>query len=389
MDFRLKMLTPLWTAGAVRGQMDRVRETGIIGSLRFWYEAALRAMDLHICDPTSDNNENRCRLEEGGSLCAACRLFGATGQSRRFRLRIDGGAELFYGNNVLLPSGRVHNRRTGGWYLQAQSRTGDLTIKIVPLARVDEINNLLLPLALIHRHASLGAKISNGYGVVEINNKDGKPITVGQALIDSLDGNARSVQPSGLPDLRDFFFAKLRFQEPASNLQWWQKIQCINQVKGNAASFLQNCKKRGLLPLSPAIRNWLRYIWFPSLFQSGKSPGRLEEGFLFGQTMANNNIASKINVSHAYRLDNGEWEFRIWGWIPHTLPQRLNLNRDSFIRDLKDLLSNSRTDWRPVFGTGSRITPTLSEWHSRESTDRDGAAYLKELLNINPKAGTP
>ena len=41
LEIRLKTLTPLWTGG-VSGQCDRVHETGIIGSLRWWYEAIVR-----------------------------------------------------------------------------------------------------------------------------------------------------------------------------------------------------------------------------------------------------------------------------------------------------------------------------------------------------------
>jgi CRISPR type III-B/RAMP module RAMP protein Cmr1 len=42
MKIRLKTLTPLWTGGVEAGKVDRVHETGIIGSLRWWYEAIVR-----------------------------------------------------------------------------------------------------------------------------------------------------------------------------------------------------------------------------------------------------------------------------------------------------------------------------------------------------------
>ena len=35
---KIRTLTPLWTGG-LDGTMDRIHETGIIGSLRWWYEA--------------------------------------------------------------------------------------------------------------------------------------------------------------------------------------------------------------------------------------------------------------------------------------------------------------------------------------------------------------
>ncbi|MGQ9833224.1 MAG: type III-B CRISPR module RAMP protein Cmr1, partial [Candidatus Villigracilaceae bacterium] len=38
MEIQLKTLTPLWTGG-IDGTTDRLHETGLIGSLRWWYEA--------------------------------------------------------------------------------------------------------------------------------------------------------------------------------------------------------------------------------------------------------------------------------------------------------------------------------------------------------------
>lgn len=39
----LKTLTPLWTGGA-DGRSDRLHTTGIIGSLRWWYEGIVRGL---------------------------------------------------------------------------------------------------------------------------------------------------------------------------------------------------------------------------------------------------------------------------------------------------------------------------------------------------------
>jgi CRISPR-associated protein Cmr1 len=44
----------LWTGGPVSGKMERVHETGIIGSLRWWYEAIVRSLGGSVCDPTSE-----------------------------------------------------------------------------------------------------------------------------------------------------------------------------------------------------------------------------------------------------------------------------------------------------------------------------------------------
>jgi len=106
MEVRVRTLTPIWT-GDVDRKCSKVKETGIIGSLRWWYEALVRGLDGYACDPTS---EERCELDqnrfkkarnEGKSIqdaldeqiCPACQLFGCTGWSRRFRLEVGGVRE--------------------------------------------------------------------------------------------------------------------------------------------------------------------------------------------------------------------------------------------------------------------------------------------------------
>ena len=103
MEVKIRTLTPIWT-GDVDRKCSRIKETGIIGSLRWWYEALIRGFGGYACDPTSDK---RCELKQdkfkkaiksGKSaqktldeqICPVCQLFGCTGWSRRFRLEISG-----------------------------------------------------------------------------------------------------------------------------------------------------------------------------------------------------------------------------------------------------------------------------------------------------------
>ena len=79
-EIKLKTLTPIWTGG-VDGNCDRVHETGIIGSLRWWYEALIRGLGGKACDPTSSDCKDKNR-------CDACELFGCTGWSRKFKFVI-------------------------------------------------------------------------------------------------------------------------------------------------------------------------------------------------------------------------------------------------------------------------------------------------------------
>ena len=89
MEIELRTLTPLWTGG-VDQICDRVHETGLIGSLRWWYEALVRGLGGYACDPTDE--KTRCKEYDPkkgtSSICAACYLFGTTGWARLFRLRV-------------------------------------------------------------------------------------------------------------------------------------------------------------------------------------------------------------------------------------------------------------------------------------------------------------
>jgi len=58
MQIKIKTLTPLWT-GDANGNCETLKETGIIGSLRWWYEALVRGLGRYACDPTSDK---KCEL---------------------------------------------------------------------------------------------------------------------------------------------------------------------------------------------------------------------------------------------------------------------------------------------------------------------------------------
>lgn len=106
MDIFLQTLTPLWTGG-VDGTADRLHATGLLGSLRWWYEVMVRGLGGHACDPSqgkcvfdakkyqeSKAADERHRLRDAG-LCDVCQIFGATGRRRRFRIAQDGCTPIF------------------------------------------------------------------------------------------------------------------------------------------------------------------------------------------------------------------------------------------------------------------------------------------------------
>lgn len=60
---RISFTTPLWSADATR-QAHRVECTGLVGSLRTWYEALVRGVGGWACDPTGTD---RCGLDADGT----------------------------------------------------------------------------------------------------------------------------------------------------------------------------------------------------------------------------------------------------------------------------------------------------------------------------------
>ncbi|MER3457266.1 MAG: type III-B CRISPR module RAMP protein Cmr1 [Chloroflexota bacterium] len=388
-----KTLTPLWTGG-VDQTSDRLHETGLIGSLRWWYEALVRGLGGYACDPTehecqfdedeyrkSKANDERQRLREAG-LCDVCQVFGATGWGRKFRLIATDTERLFAGQNILIPSGRVHRTkkgdvRAGGWFLFSDSRLGEILLKIQPIREItqEELNRLKVTLALIAHWGTFGAKGASGYGVI-----DGAI----DFSLDTLSHFLQNLPPrnSELPDLRDFFFTKFEFTPPAGNQNWWQSIQGIQEAfsgklrNGTAPQPLRRANKEltqvvdgGILPIAPAIRNWLRYTWLPT-----KSQYKNAEAYIFG-TAGENSIGSKIQVSYAYRRQDGKWEFHIWGWLPC---QGKLQARDKFLDDLKNALNGSAI-WWAVFGA-SGITPKKLAWYSLPCNAKDLLPFLTELL---------
>lgn len=191
MEITLKTLTPLWTGG-VDQIPDRLHETGLMGSLRWWYEALVRGLGGYACDPTSEDAQARCEFDtkvyeqakkdgkceseaiKAGlrSVCPVCYLFGATGWARLFQLRA-----------VDVPMTPLHFRTTIGmnasWLKRVfggknqnidsiQVPYGNLTFQLIP-RRYDEAyakSQFALLLHLATEYGGLGARLQHGFGQI-------------------------------------------------------------------------------------------------------------------------------------------------------------------------------------------------------------------------------
>ncbi len=115
----IRTLTPIWT-GDVNGQCSEIKETGIIGSMRWWYEAIVRGLGGYVCDSLNESCEFDIKgygnaLRSGKSIedalvvglkevCPVCRLFGCGGWKRQFQL-------LYYGcsDNIWRRKSEIEN----------------------------------------------------------------------------------------------------------------------------------------------------------------------------------------------------------------------------------------------------------------------------------------
>ena len=178
MEVKIRTLTPLWT-GDVDRKCETLKETGIIGSLRWWHEALVRGLGGYACDPTSNE---KCKLDhkkfdnsikKGKSvqealdeqICSVCQLFGCTGWKRRFGIQINGLTSTDF---------RESGQKAG----LKEKRTFHLDI--LPLSNIDHNQKWLFKKTLlkIENYGAIGGRTTRkpgsyqgtSYGLIQIKN---------------------------------------------------------------------------------------------------------------------------------------------------------------------------------------------------------------------------
>jgi len=261
MEFKLKTLTPIWTGG-VEGKCDRLHETGIIGSLRWWYEALVRGLGGYACDPTSERKDERCDLNQekfhkaikdgkniqealNEQICPVCQLFGCTGWGRKIK--------------IIMNHPEIQNIDIGF--------KGEFTIKFKELKKLTDEEKWLLneTLYIIDRYGTIGARCTlkpsdkpyyRDYGIVRA---EGKP-DVGKLEShfskeqlknylarqrEKFEKQGRAM-PSEWPDLRYFIFAPDNGLDPNEYKQLQRlEPEFLDGEKGKANKFASfKLKKR-------------------------------------------------------------------------------------------------------------------------------------------------
>ncbi len=221
-EVKFNTVTPLWTGDSKR-KGDTVRETGIIGSLRWWYEILVRGLGGHACDPT----DTSCNSDK---YCDACSLFGCTGHSRKFKLEVVMPERRKDRTSSEYPVVEVRNsrkkpltRRVSG----IMSKDNSVTLKFIPLRKIEDQEWLLLneTIKLIDRYGALGGRTAQGNGVIKVVENDlDRLVSEHNVRIPVFTGPAASfeyLKCKEFYNLRDFVSLRyaFKFDESKDNLR--------------------------------------------------------------------------------------------------------------------------------------------------------------------------
>lgn len=188
-NFNLRTLTPIWT-GDVNGECKEIKETGIIGSMRWWYEAIVRGMGGYVCNPANincefdikgyekclkDNKSSEEALEIGlKKVCPACQLFGCTGWKRQFQLQIGNAPKtpLHFRTSVIMNKSWL-KRIFGGINQDINNLYafyGEIAFRFILRTNDSDYvkSQLNMLLRIISEYGGLGAKIQHGFGQIQI-----------------------------------------------------------------------------------------------------------------------------------------------------------------------------------------------------------------------------
>lgn len=342
-SFLVKTLTPIWSGGVDRDS-NKVHETSIVGSLRWWYEGIIRGMEGDACDPTKDP----CPKGEKKKLrCAACELFGCTGWSRKFRLEIGNidTIPLFFvvNPNVYLSNGNWLFRIFGGQDLGGIKTGRGLDTKFTfgvktlwsknPFELVvtalrgkgqDVIDIFSYLLWLATTYGAIGAKTQNGFGQVQVlEGLNEESIERGRILIQQ-DIEQKKGEHMAKKERSSTFSVKNFF----SNLYGIRTTQYTSSGKLIGETPPNFDYRRYFIPCSFDIRykSSTKNPFTQQGIDFGMRPF-LKNRFntkvansLLGETGVRNieeRSASKIHVSHLfYDSDSRQYRLKVWGYVP-------------------------------------------------------------------------
>ncbi|MDD2630032.1 MAG: type III-B CRISPR module RAMP protein Cmr1 [Limnochordia bacterium] len=301
-DFRT--LTPLWT-GDLRFSGKTLRETGIIGSLRWWYEVLIEGLGGTACDPTASSCERK-------NHCDVCELFGCTGWSRKFRVEVTVDKNIYLDSFIGVRSSRTWGR-TRPFSGIVTVNEGPISLTFIPLRKVTPTEWQLLnqTINMIEKYGALGARTAQGNGVIKIAKNDLECIEVsnhGESLVFLGERNVSKSKERSY-DLKNFVFWSTRIvftnsiEELYSQRVFWihsdrkQRIGLNNELR----DVWDSCH---ILPIGFHVRDAIR----EAIRNSGKDNMNL---------VGSAKMGSRVFVSHGYRNggDGNSVNLRVFGFL--------------------------------------------------------------------------
>lgn len=350
MEITIKTLTPLWTGGIETGKMDRIHETSLIGSLRWWYEAIVRGLGGTACDPTSDNPEHRCQfdtkayedakkqndpkaIEKGlTTVCHVCRLFGCTGWKRRFELKTS-ASEI----QPLWLATKNNPRTFNHWWLsqiyttsQNHVAAGQLTLSFQWLRGYETQHNVIHALlSIMAQLGAIGAKPQYGFGMFTLSaimSLTKSLLVIKNHIAETNPEISRSLPNT--PSLSQIWHLQCTVSEQDVN----ERFNSLNSIGAKPPQAI-------FLPVSFDIRYKLPGSPNKGLRQAYRlKHGKMETRQLFGtlEGEEKDKHAGNVFVSHLYKVQNSDlnYQLRIWGFGNSNLIQEMETNLKSIFPNL-------------------------------------------------------
>ena len=255
-SIQLKPLTAIWTGDALgKSYWKELKASSIIGTFRWWYEK-LFSEKTSCCISTKND---RCSLDnktffknilEGkdvddslkeSGICSACRLFGCTGWSGKIGLII-----------------KVKENK-------------DIELNFIFKKALSNIEkaNFLFCLYVVTNYAAIGARTSQGKGVVEVQNKE----IFNNQNCDVISLNNKTKE--------NFFFCKIPIEVIGGDEKNPQPKEIAKKIRKIIRRVIDNTKERHEI---------------------------------FGFVSGKERRGSKIFVSNRYEANEKKYELRIWGY---------------------------------------------------------------------------
>lgn len=306
---------------------DRLHETGIIGSLRWWYEAIVRGLGGYACDITG---EDKCELsgkeksdsERLQKLCPACYLFGCGGWKRGFRLESKNNGEC---SPFQLATLDKEDKFNYWWLSQIFEKAlgtglpfGEVTLDFKQVRSDGEVKQLKALLSIMAHIGAIGAKTQYGFGQFEWKEKiELKEAihTIQKFLEDN--GFKQGSNKTEWYSLDNLWFYELKLPAQNATVKRFQKANVV----GNGHI------SQDYLPISFDIRyklpgskngTGLRQ----SFYLKHRNKQKTRE--VFG-TLESDKIGSRVFVSHLfkkYKAGDDYW-LRVWGFTDDSVGKEI------------------------------------------------------------------